>query len=201
MSHSPFDLKNQQLSTDGKIVVALERISEAFKVLLWNESKATDLSPIQIQMLIFLRFHPQEMAKVSYLAKEFNLTKATVSDSVKTLIRKSLIEKVYDQADSRSFTMRLTQSGNDIAERSANFADAIESPVSNLSQRDKDKLLSSLLNIIGDLRNENVIALQRMCFTCSHYSTSDKRHYCNLLNTELSNVHLRIDCQDHEELE
>jgi len=97
MIESPFDRDYQNLSTDSKIIVALERVAEAFRVLLWNESKTHDLSPIQIQILVFLRFHPQEICKVSYLANEFNLTKATISDSVKTLLRKQLIEKISDE--------------------------------------------------------------------------------------------------------
>jgi hypothetical protein len=71
---SPFDLNQQNKKVESKIVVALERISEAFRVLLWNESKENALSPIQIQILIFLLFHSDEMCKVSYLAQEFNMT-------------------------------------------------------------------------------------------------------------------------------
>ena len=53
---SSFDLKRQSTKIESKIVVALERISEAFRVLLWNESKENSLSPIQIQLLIFFTF-------------------------------------------------------------------------------------------------------------------------------------------------
>jgi hypothetical protein len=52
MKKSAFDPVNQQYSTDGKIVAALERIAQAFRVMLWNEGKAASLSPIQLQVLI-----------------------------------------------------------------------------------------------------------------------------------------------------
>ena len=83
MNYSSFNLNEQNQKIESRIVVALERISEAFRVLLWNESKENSLSPIQIQILIFIYFHSLAKCKVGYLADEFNMTKATISDSVK----------------------------------------------------------------------------------------------------------------------
>lgn len=50
---SDFDLNQQIQSTESKIVASLERIAQAFRVLLWQESKEFALSPIQVQLLIF----------------------------------------------------------------------------------------------------------------------------------------------------
>jgi DNA-binding MarR family transcriptional regulator len=201
MINSPFDLNHQRLSTDGKIVAVLERISEAFKVMLWDQSKVSGLSPIQIQMLIFLRFHSKKLGRVSYLAKEFNLTKATVSDSIKVLFRKELIEKVQDPMDSRSFTILLTPLGRVVAENSANFTDVIESPISNLKETEKEILLHSLLSITKDLQKRNVLVLQRMCLSCSYHSDEGQEHHCSLLNIQLSTTQLRVDCEDYKSLE
>ena len=82
MKKSVFDLDHQNASVESRIVASLERVSQAFRVLLWNESKEFSLSPIQIQVLIFLLHHSDEKRKVSYLADEFNMTKATISDTV-----------------------------------------------------------------------------------------------------------------------
>lgn len=70
---SAFNVNRQNNKIDGKIVVALERIAEAFRVLLWNESKENSLSPIQIQILIFIFFHANDKCTVSYLAKNLTL--------------------------------------------------------------------------------------------------------------------------------
>ncbi|MGB0918349.1 MAG: MarR family winged helix-turn-helix transcriptional regulator, partial [Flavobacteriales bacterium] len=99
---SSFDPDFQSYSTEAKIVASLERISEAFRVLLWNESKAHGLSPLQVQVLIFLHYHSEEKCTVSYLAKEFNMAKPTISDTVKILERKELIQKVKSPIDTRS---------------------------------------------------------------------------------------------------
>src|SRR5690606_9651643 len=82
---SPFDPQRPGPTVESKIVVALERVATAFRVLLWNEGRTHGLSPIQVQLLLFLRFHPRERCKVSVLAQEFNLTKATISESVRAL--------------------------------------------------------------------------------------------------------------------
>lgn len=194
---SVFDLNRQNKKVESKIVVALERISEAFRVLLWNESKENALSPIQIQILIFLLFHTQEKCKVSYLAQEFNMTKATVSDSVKLLLQKKLIQKFDDPSDTRSYVIGLTTEGKLTAEKSANFAFAIEKPLSSLTEVQKEAMLSGLLKLIYELNRAGIITIQRMCFTCANYRLEKGKHYCTFLEANLLSTDLRVDCPEH----
>ena len=196
--HSPFDLNNPHQKIESKIVVALERISEAFRVLLWKESKERSLTPIQTQILIFLLFHPEEMCKVSYLAQEFNMTKPTISDSVRILLKKKLIQKLDDPTDHRSYTIDLTPEGKETAREAASFAGAIEAPLSKLSDVQKEAMLSGLLRLIYDLNRAGIITIQRMCLTCRFYEQRSGGHYCRLLQTTLANAQLRVDCPEHE---
>ena len=85
MDKSVFNPDFQQKDISSKLVAGLERISEVFKVLLWEKAKQVSLSPIQIQILIFIAYHKQELCNVSHLAREFNITKPTVSDAIKIL--------------------------------------------------------------------------------------------------------------------
>ncbi len=195
---SSFNLE-QQNKIESKIVVALERVSEAFRVLLWNESKKNALSPIQIQILIFLLFHSQEKCKVSYLAEEFNMTKATVSDSVKVLLKKGLISKSSSETDNRSYTISLSTSGKNTAQKVASFAKGIEMPVTSLSQNQKEVMLDGLLQLINNLNKAGIITIQRMCFSCDYYQNVHGKHYCSLLQTTLHKTDLRIDCPEHLE--
>lgn len=196
---SSFDLDNQNSIIDSRIVAALERISEAFRVLLWNESKTFSLSPIQIQILIFLYTHSEEKRKVSYLAEEFNLTKPTISDAVKTLEEKSLIRKKTNSADSRSHCIGLTKKGKEIAEKTSLFTTELEKPIAQLNPDDKGNLLLSLINIIHHLTNARVITIQRMCLNCIYYRKDEnqQQHFCALLNKRLKVSDLRIDCPEH----
>jgi DNA-binding MarR family transcriptional regulator len=201
MVESQFNLLHQNSNIESKIVVSLERISQAFKVLLWSESKENSLSPIQTQILIFLLFHSPEKGKVSYLANEFNLTKATISDTIKTLESKELIRKVFEEKDARSYTIELTESGKKTAELSASFAKVIQNPIDELPEIEKEKLLENLLKIIYDLNQKGIITIQRMCFNCQYYQIKEDNHYCNLLNKTIVSKELRVDCPEHNLIE
>lgn len=198
MKYSSFNLNEQNQKVESRIVAALERISEAFRVLLWNESKENSLSPIQIQILIFIHFHSFEKCKVGYLADEFNMTKATISDSVKVLLSKKLLTKEADPADTRSYTLLLTDEGKKIAKKTSLFASSMEQPIEKLTQEQKAIMLNGLLKLIYDLNRSGIITIQRMCFTCAFYKAENGIHYCNLLKTKLAESEIRMDCPEHE---
>jgi DNA-binding MarR family transcriptional regulator len=197
MKLSSFNLNEQNQKVESRIVVALERISEAFRVLLWNESKDNSLSPIQIQILIFIYFHSHEKCKVGYLASEFNMTKATISDSVKVLLSKKMVTKEVDPSDSRSYSLFLTSEGKKMAGKVSLFASAIAQPLEKMTDEQKTVMLNGLLKLIYDLNKSGVITIQRMCFTCSNYQQNNGTHYCNLLKSKLSDNELRVDCPEH----
>jgi DNA-binding MarR family transcriptional regulator len=201
LKKSPFDLTHQNQHVDSKIVAALERIAMAFRVMLWTESKEHAMSPIQIQLLVFLLHHSEEKRKVSYLAQEFNLTKATISDAVKALDAKGLIEKSFDQEDNRSYCMHLSTKGRQLAEQTAMFTGKLQQPIDRLPKGEKEALLVNLLHIIEHLTKSGVITVQRMCYTCNHYKSNHQgaAHYCQLLDKGLGQAELRIDCPEHQQ--
>ncbi|MGE4347458.1 MAG: MarR family winged helix-turn-helix transcriptional regulator [Flavobacteriaceae bacterium] len=200
MEKSDFDLKQQNESIESKIVASLERIAQSFRVLLWQESKEFSLSPIQVQVLIFLLHHSDEKRKVSYLASEFNMTKATISDTIKALEQKELISKEFEPTDTRSFIINLTEKGRDIADRTSMFTKEIRTPIDKLHPDDKENMLLGLFDVIRHLNKSGVITIQRMCMSCSYYQSSNmgKQHFCKLLNQKLQVQDLRIDCPEHK---
>lgn len=198
MKYSSFNLNEQNQKVESRIVVALERISEAFRVLLWNESKEYSLSPIQIQILIFVYFHSSEKCKVGYLSYEFNMTKATISDSVKVLLAKDLVTKETDPTDTRSYSLFLTTEGKKIAKKASFFASSIEEPLEKLTEEHKTIMLNGLLKLIYELNKSGIITIQRMCFSCSNYQVDNGIHYCKLLKSRLAESELRVDCPEHD---
>jgi DNA-binding MarR family transcriptional regulator len=193
-----FDPVYQNQHIENKIIVALERVGEAFRVLLWQQGQVLKLSPIQIRILIFCLFHSAEKCKVGYLAQEFNLDKSTISDSVKVLAQKELIERMVSLEDARTFTISLTDSGKKIAQQTASFAMPFEKPIENLNDTQKEVLLVSLLELIHKLQQAGIINLQRMCFSCQFYQKQNQKHYCRFLSTQLNNDDLRVDCPEYE---
>lgn len=194
---SIFDPYAQTEHVEFKIVAALERLSEAFRVLLWEKGKVLGISPIQIQLLLFIRFHTEERCKVSLLAQEFNMTPSTVSEALKTLEKKGLVARKPESKDTRSHTLMLTSAGMKMAQDVADFADAMLPGLAVLSPVEKDSLLEHLLRLIAYLQRAGVIGLQRMCFSCTFYRKTDSGHFCHFIKKPLDSSELRIDCPEH----
>lgn len=201
MSKSIFNPRQQQKDVSDKIVAGLERVSEAFKVLLWEKAKTLGLSPIQIQLLIFVAYHKPDLCNVSHLAKEFNITKPTVSDAVRMLEEKKLIVKDFSATDSRSYSMGLSTAGKKIVAETEDFAHPLKDQLGHIEQKDLENLFSTLSQLIFQLNLSGILSVQRTCYGCKFYSHTKKKGYCNLLNMELKQPDIRLDCPEFEMVE
>ncbi|MCX7550415.1 MarR family winged helix-turn-helix transcriptional regulator [Xanthomarina sp. F2636L] len=198
MTDSIFNPEYQNHNTSSKIIVALERISQAFKVLLWEKAKTFGLSPIQIQILLFIAYHKQDFCNVSYIANEFNVTKPTVSDAVKALIKKGHIEKKASLSDSRSFSMVLTPSGKHLITETEDFANPINTQIETLEPSKREDVFKSLSQVIYKLNQAGILTVQRTCYGCKFYDNKKGGHYCNLLDKPLKVSDIRIDCPEFD---
>ncbi len=198
---SVFDTEKQHHNLDSKIIVAFEKISEVYRVLQWSQAQENKISPIQLQILVFIKYHTPEKCKVGYMARDFNITKATISDSVKTLLSKGYLNKVVDTSDTRSFTLSLTSEGEKLASKVEHYTHELKAPLLDLDASKKEVLFDSLTELIYKLQRNGIIDVQRMCFTCTNYE-GDKNaaHYCKLMKTELTKNALRMDCPEHLEV-
>lgn len=196
MKESPFNPEKQQIDLSSKIIVGLERISEVFKVLLWEKAKEVSLSPIQIKILLFIAFHKDELCKVSEISREFNITKPTVSDAIKVLFKKELIVKDYAGADNRSYTILLSNSGKKMVESIHVFSSPLEKHVSNIDKTQQEDLFETLSKLIFKLNRSGILNTQRTCFGCSFYEKKKTGHYCNLLQDKLLSKDIQLDCPE-----
>jgi DNA-binding MarR family transcriptional regulator len=194
---SIFDLEHQNQHLDSKIIAGIEKLSSVFRVLIWEQAKHLGLSPIQIQILIFLKYHSEQLATVSYLAKEFSLTKPTISDAIKILELKKFIKKNNSKDDTRSYTIQLSASGKKIIDQSEHFTEPFQKIIGKTSKTDKESFWKVISELIYRLNDTGLIQVQRMCFTCKYYKNKDQGHFCSLLQTELKNTDIRMDCPEH----
>ena len=198
---SPFDPngQNQPPNLDRKIVAALERLSGVFRQLLWQEATQSGLSPLQVQVVVFLRFHRAGQGTVSYLAREYHVSRATMSEAVKTLEQKQLLRRHADPADLRSHSLQLTAAGQQLADQASRFANSLTPPVAGLPAQQKLSLYLTLFSLIHQLQQAGVVPVQRMCFSCRYYGQQTPgAHFCHLLHIPLQGPQLRIDCPEHE---
>jgi DNA-binding MarR family transcriptional regulator len=210
---SVFDPRTQHDDVDSKIVAALERLSQAFRSLLWEEVKQHELSPIQGQFLVYLLYHPPELCRVSQLAREFGLTQATVSDAVAALESKGLLYREPWQTDRRVSTLRLTVDGAQMAARLSTWADAVRVNLEHFSPEQKEAVMHFLMRLIESLQRAGIVTVARMCITCRFFQAGGSVHtadaggadnsptaapyYCRLLQKPLFVKDLRISCHEH----
>ncbi len=199
---SIFDPKEQSENIDFKILAGLERISRVFRTLLWDVSKDVNLSPIQIQFLTYLLFNPPQRCRITDIASEFNLTKATVSDAISSLESKNLVSKIESKDDKRSYIIKLTPRGKRIAGQISTWTDSLKDSLKKFDREEKEAILTFIFKLIESLYNAGIITPQRMCFTCAYFQknahpNSESPHHCNFLNKPLSIVELRLDCEDY----
>lgn len=200
---SVFHPESQHLRVDSKIVASMERINQAFRVLLWERALQHGLSPIQIQILVFLLHHDTSFGRVGLLAREFGLTAATISDAVSALQDKKLLARLISRDDRRAVNIKLTPAGKRLALKLDDWAGVIRDAVGKLPARDQAAVLNSMIKIIETLQHENVITVARICFTCRFFGknsrlTSSAPHYCDFFKKPMSVSDLRIDCAEHE---
>lgn len=194
---SVFNPDQQQKDVSSKIVAGLERISEVFKVLLWDKAKTVGLSPIQIQLLIFIAFHKQELCNVSHLAKEFNVTKPTVSDAIKVLDKKGMIIKDFSSSDSRSYSIGLSPLGHKMISEINDFANPLKTQLDIFGQSDLEGIFKTLSELIYKLNRSGILTVQRTCYGCKFHEKNNTADYCKLLEKELLNRDIRLDCPEY----
>lgn len=202
-TNSSFDLSFQHSDVEAKIVASLERLSEVFRVLLWKAAKGRDVSPLQIQLLIYLWAHPSECGRIGELARRFDLATPTVSDAVGTLVEKGFVEKRPDPRDRRARVLTLTDAGEEVTEQLSGWAGPVRTALSDVPEDDKSVVLNALVRMIASLERQDVITRARMCRTCRFFSenahdNSNAPHHCNLLDLPLLPDDLRVDCPEHE---
>jgi DNA-binding MarR family transcriptional regulator len=200
---SVFEPSSQHGDVDKKIAASLERLSQVFRTLLRGEAQERGLSPIQAQFLVHLLHHGAALGRVSRLAREFDLTRATVSDAVGSLEKKGLISREPWPADKRVTTLRLTSTGEHTARELAAWANVIEEHLKAYSPEEKEAVMRFLMGLIGSLQKSGLITVARMCVTCRFFRPDahpgeSSPHHCALLDVPLSGSDLRADCPEHE---
>lgn len=200
---SLFDLTHQHHDVDSKITAALERVSQAFRVLLWEKNKDYHLSPIQIQFLVYLLFHTAAQCTVGKLAQEFSLTPATVSDAITTLEGKKLVSREPWETDRRVAFVSLTTEGKNIARKLSTWANVVQANIAQFDKEEKVVVMKFLMRLIESLQQAGVITIARMCITCRFFRPnahphSAATHHCQLLNKPLANAELRLNCPEFE---
>ena len=172
----------------------LERIGEVARAMRWDEATSTGLSPLQLRILGFVADHAGQSVGVARLSDEFQVTRPTVSDSVKLLVDRGYLVRKPDPLDGRGHMLGLTATGRRHLPEAVPFAAAL----TTLPKQEREALLLALMRLLHALLVSGDVQVQRMCWSCVHYRGDKQgRHHCAVLAVDLSRAELRTDCAEH----
>ncbi len=189
--------QNQSLSL--RTTAALDKIADVFKTLLWESQKVHNLSPLQQKLLIFVASHKTEENTVSNLVTEFNLTKATISDCVSTLVAKKWLQKELNFKDNRRFYITLTPQGEEKLNQLSDFSKPLQDIISQDSEENLQRLYSTLYNLLERLESKKLTTLNRSCLDCKAYRKDPLNYaFCMQLRIQLPPENRRLDCPEYQ---
>lgn len=184
---------------DRRLADGLTRLAAVARQLDWQAAEAAGLSPTQADILRFVSNRPAG-ARLTAAAAHTGVRKATASDAVAALERKTLVRKYADASDGRAVALKATAKGNRVAQKwPSNFAPIIV----GLTEAEQESLLGLVIKMIRQLQQRQLIAPQRTCVTCSHFRENvapdtSTPHYCAFVGAPMAQRHLRVDCTEHQ---
>jgi DNA-binding MarR family transcriptional regulator len=184
---------------DRRLADGLTRLAAVARQLDWQAAEAAGLSPTQADILRFVSHRP-EGARLTAAAGHAGVRKATASDAVAALERKTLVRKYSDASDGRAIALKATPKGNRVAQK---WPSSFAPVVAGLSEAEQESLLGLVVKMIRQLQQRQLIAPQRSCVTCRHFRENvapgtSTPHYCAFVGAPMAPRHLRVDCPEHQ---
>ncbi|MFZ1754484.1 MAG: MarR family winged helix-turn-helix transcriptional regulator [Caldilineaceae bacterium] len=174
----------------------LERINSLVRAQEQNLARQYNLQPAQLRMLYYLgicnRYSDTPAGVTDYL----QLTKGTVSQSLKILAEKGYVEKRGDEQDKRQVHLALTASGLEI------FAhlppDLLVAVGQALGEAEAQQMTDLLRNLLSTMQYVNGLTGFEVCRTCTYHRPLDETQFCcGLTNEILTAPEAQLICREH----
>lgn len=197
-----FDPKYRSETPAGAITIALYRIGQAIDRLLRQRGEARQLSPAQIQALLFLQYARPGARTIGGLAQRLGATYATASGVADALERKALMSRQPLEEDRRIVTLALTGAGQEEARKAEDILDEIEAAVTALPEEDQQALLRATQAIVRRLQEGGYVHVYEMCWGCQFFRhnahPADPRgpHHCAFVDAPLAEPNTYLECPD-----
>jgi len=186
---------------EEKILTGLEQIGRAIAMLQDHESRAQNLSDLQMNLIISL-LEPHHARTIGGIAEELNLTPPTISDAVRVLEDKEMVLKTRDPKDERVVRLDLTARGKSTARRLKEKQNPLLKVITHLTEEEKVSLLSLLIKLTKFFQDKGLVSVARLCANCQYfhpnrYPGKEKPHHCGFVDSPFGEPELQIDCSEH----
>lgn len=173
-----------------------ERLTSLIRI--WNRQHPllADLQPIQVSALIYLarcnRYSNTPLAVTDYLG----LTKGTVSQSLKALEGRGLIEKTQDPRDRRSTHLRLTAPAQALV-AAISPPDFLVNALGQLGEG-AQALEDAFADLLRQIQRNTDVPGFGLCRTCCFHQQRDGVPFCGLTREPLTPPEAGLICREHQ---
>jgi DNA-binding MarR family transcriptional regulator len=187
----------------SQLLLGLARLGQAVRMEAWRNAGPHNLSPLQADIVSLLGDSARALRQGEIVASLAS-TPPTISDAVKVLRRKELVDSARDPGDARVLLVRLTATGEAEAGRLTVASADLSGAVAALSEADFAAMLRGATTLMRELQDRRAIPVSRMCLTCrffvpeAHPQNPDRPHHCNFVDAPFGDAELRVTCPDHE---
>lgn len=198
MAKSKLNTKPDRLNE--KVLTGLAKIGQALRSVEQKRSFDERLSPTQAQVLVLMT---QGASMPSEIARRLAVSRASLSDSLSSLVDKGLIRKRVDPQDSRFTILELTAKGKKRSLSIAKWPEDLMQSVNELTEFEKAGLLRTLSKFIIEMQERGLISVPAMCASCKFFRPnahpgSAEPHHCDYVNASFADKDLRLDCNEYE---
>ena len=157
-----------------------------------------------MQFLIHIASYSRKYSSVSEISRVFKLTAPTVSDAIKSLESKGLIQKIISPRDRRRYPIALTRKGMELAKKLSNWYEPLIPHLPESNSDRQESVLLYLFRFMDSLQNENLISGINLCVSCSYFRDKseveiDDEHYCTLRKVSLKTGDLQLNCPNYKD--
>jgi DNA-binding MarR family transcriptional regulator len=150
MAKTVFERADDEKDLNTQLVLNLEMLGKSIDNLLWQQALEHELSPLQIRILITIRFQDTPL-NASQLARLFKLSKATMSVAIRPLTEKKMLLKKKSEQDNRSSILQLTDWGSQIAHIAGFYLEPLHQIIMSIPDKEKEMILMNVKGILGKL--------------------------------------------------
>ncbi len=184
------------MNKSNSIYDYLERLDNLIRAETWKVAATHQLQPIQLQMLDYLNRCNRYSDTPAGVTTYFQLTKGTVSQSLKALEKRGLITRQKDPEDKRKVHMLVTDEGKILLD--SIFPLPLLQAVENDNQLSSE-ITDALEQLLFKLQRQNNLESFGVCQTCRHFQKESAQQFrCGLTLESLSLQDTELICREHE---
>lgn len=179
--------------TAARLHQLTERLSSLFRASLREAANAHGLKIVQLEALVYLSMANRYSDSAAGLTDYLGVTKGTVSQTLKALERRGLIEKQPDSEDGRVIHCVVTKEGRTMVREAYPVA-----LLQDLSKAAVSEITPALESLLRELQRANDFQTFGICHTCRFYQPRASGGRCGLTHEALSPRDSTLICREHE---